>query len=250
MSTHTSAPDTAPEIAPTRRRLETQGKLLDGALEVFSELGLQGASVEAICARAGFSRGAFYSNFSSKEQLFLALLAREFEHRATHLAARAEEIEPALRACGGQFSHEQAADFITHFFDSAAEDTTWFVLETEFLLLVIREPSLAPGYQQFLDSFHHGIAEGIEQILAAAGRRFVLPTERAIPVLADIYDRALRTAALAGADAGAQSGTQADAATPSGTHSAAAPAPAPVNFEQLGAHMAELLFAITEQIEA
>jgi AcrR family transcriptional regulator len=65
--------------APSRlTRAESQARtrqaLLDAAAEVFVERGLHRSSVEAIAERAGFTRGAFYSNFASKEELFAELL--------------------------------------------------------------------------------------------------------------------------------------------------------------------------------
>jgi AcrR family transcriptional regulator len=56
------------------KQAETRSRLLDGAAEVFRERGLGASSVEAITEAAGYSRGAFYSNFDSKEKLFLELL--------------------------------------------------------------------------------------------------------------------------------------------------------------------------------
>ena len=52
----------------------TRTALLQAAAEVFVERGLQGSTVDAITERAGYSRGAFYSNFSSKEELFATVL--------------------------------------------------------------------------------------------------------------------------------------------------------------------------------
>jgi len=48
----------------TRSRENTRARLLEAAAQVFAEAGLDGASVEAVCERAGFTRGAFYSNFA------------------------------------------------------------------------------------------------------------------------------------------------------------------------------------------
>lgn len=55
-------------------RAETRAKLLDAARTVIAEHGYAGASVEAIAEAAGFSKGAVYSNFASKEALVLALI--------------------------------------------------------------------------------------------------------------------------------------------------------------------------------
>lgn len=206
---------------PSARRLETRARLLDAAIEVFAEAGLQGASVETICARAGFTRGAFYSNFSSKEELFLELLEREFDRRARDLEEKAAELEPALRECGGRISPPEAAHYIVEFFAPASDATAWFVLETEFLLLAMRDPSIAPGHHEFMDRFYASIAGAVESVIAAAGRRFVMPVERAMPVLSGVYERALRASALAGPQT-------------SGA------------FDELGDRLAELLFALTE----
>ena len=60
-----------------RSRPATRERLLDAASEVFGERGFAAATVEEVCERAGFTRGAFYSNFATKEELLLALLDRE-----------------------------------------------------------------------------------------------------------------------------------------------------------------------------
>ncbi|HUD85922.1 MAG TPA: TetR/AcrR family transcriptional regulator [Xanthobacteraceae bacterium] len=57
---------------PTRD--DTREKLFEAAAQVFEEQGIGGASIEAIAAAAGFSRGAFYSNFASKDELIIAML--------------------------------------------------------------------------------------------------------------------------------------------------------------------------------
>jgi AcrR family transcriptional regulator len=56
------------------KQAETRAALLEAAGRVFVREGFQGASVEKISAEAGFTRGGFYSNFSSKEELFAELL--------------------------------------------------------------------------------------------------------------------------------------------------------------------------------
>src|SRR5699024_3701144 len=65
----------------TRRRAETRQRLMDAAYEVFAEYSIRDAPTELICDRAGFTRGAFYSNFSSKEDLFLAVFDQQLSRR-------------------------------------------------------------------------------------------------------------------------------------------------------------------------
>lgn len=66
----------AEKLTPERRRQRTRHALLDAAEEVFVERGVPGASVEQIAAEAGFSRGAVYDHFGSKEELLLAVMNR------------------------------------------------------------------------------------------------------------------------------------------------------------------------------
>jgi len=98
------------EASATRRRLtraeqqaQTRAALLEAAARVFVERGFVGASVEAIATEAGYSRGAFYSNFESKEQLFAELLQQRVyvRYRAMAEEAKARRGErPSLREVG------------------------------------------------------------------------------------------------------------------------------------------------------
>jgi AcrR family transcriptional regulator len=184
------------EAVPSSRRQATRERLLDAAIAVFAEEGVLSAPIETIVARAGFTRGAFYSNFETKEQLFLALLEREFRRRAAHLEAQAEALEPALRAQATHLTPAEVAHYIGEFFAPETDAATWFLIETEFLLLAMRDPSLAPGYLDFTQGFYRGISGVVEQAVELAGRRFTLPVDQAIPVLASVYERSLRSAAL------------------------------------------------------
>ena len=62
---------------PTRD--DTRDKLFEAAARVFEADGIGGASIEAIAAAAGFTRGAFYSNFKSKDELIIAMLEDHVE---------------------------------------------------------------------------------------------------------------------------------------------------------------------------
>jgi AcrR family transcriptional regulator len=84
---------------PTRD--ETRDKLFEAAARVFEEQGIGGASIEAIAAAAGFTRGAFYSNFNSKDELIIAMLEDHVEQsirRNLDLLARHRNIADFLEA--------------------------------------------------------------------------------------------------------------------------------------------------------
>jgi len=74
----TSPPSSAPLPARERRKAETRGALLDAAFELCAERGLDGPSIDDIAARAGFTKGAFYANFASKQDLFMAMIDERF----------------------------------------------------------------------------------------------------------------------------------------------------------------------------
>jgi AcrR family transcriptional regulator len=98
----------------TRRRLtraeqqtQTRAALLDAAARVFIERGFAGTSVEAIASEAGYTRGAFYSNFESKEQLFAELLQQRVYERYRAMAEEAKAPRgerPSLREVGEQLA--------------------------------------------------------------------------------------------------------------------------------------------------
>lgn len=174
---------------------------MDAAFGVCVELGLSGASVEAICAAAGFTRGAFYSNFSSKEELFFALLAREYRRRTEDLESRMLLLGDELKCRADGIGREEAAAFIREFFLASSLETDWFVIEQEFLLLALRDSELAPDYLRYQAEYVADLTEVVTQIVAVAGRRFVISADEALPLLTSIYERELRLAVLTGGGA-------------------------------------------------
>jgi AcrR family transcriptional regulator len=129
---------------PTRaqRRQQTRARLLEAAGQVFARRGFQAATLDEVAEAAGYTKGAVYSNFASKDELVLALLD---EHLADQLqqieALDAIESSEALRAAlGGRTEEEHAA----------ARDLG--VLLVEFSLYALRNPAaqaeLARRYRQ------------------------------------------------------------------------------------------------------
>jgi AcrR family transcriptional regulator len=80
-------------IRPTRE--ETRQRLFDAAAQVFESQGIGAASIESIAEAAGFTRGAFYSNFASKDELIIAMLADHASRSARrNLALLARHRDP------------------------------------------------------------------------------------------------------------------------------------------------------------
>ena len=101
---------TKTRLSRAERREQTRRELLDAAARVFIERGFEGASIEAIAAEAGYTRGAFYSNFESKEQLFAELLQTRVYAIYRDMAARSAEGEGrSLRETGERLARVQGA---------------------------------------------------------------------------------------------------------------------------------------------
>jgi len=65
-------------LTRAEKKAETRARLLESATAVFAEKGMARGSIDDVAEHAGFTKGAFYANFASKEELFLALLDEHF----------------------------------------------------------------------------------------------------------------------------------------------------------------------------
>ncbi len=111
------------------KQQHTRTSLLQAAGKVFCRSGLEGASVDQVAQEAGYTKGAFYANFKSKEELFLVMLDERF-------ARELERIDAALAGSGEPHSEARAAaaDFI-HF----AGDDDWPRLYFQFVAHAARD---------------------------------------------------------------------------------------------------------------
>ena len=90
---------TSTRKAPTRaeRRAQTRQQLVAAAERLFKRDGFHATSVDAIADEAGYTKGAVYSNFAAKEELFFAVYERRLEQRVVQLNRLVEDA-PSARA--------------------------------------------------------------------------------------------------------------------------------------------------------
>lgn len=119
-------------IRPTRD--EVRDRILDAALEVFAAEGFAGATIDAIGHAAGFTKGAVYSNFESKDELFLALLDRQFE-------TRSELIVTAFGSGGGDIAATAEA-LSRPMLESIHAESEYQLVFFEYWLRAVRDPQL------------------------------------------------------------------------------------------------------------
>src|SRR4051794_20218096 len=112
MLMHVKQSETRGRLSRAQSQARTRAEILDAAALIFAERGFLGASVEAITETAGYSRGAFYSNFASKEELFAELLQDRVYTRYREMAAPRPGKGQAgsLRELGEQLAAIQADD--------------------------------------------------------------------------------------------------------------------------------------------
>jgi AcrR family transcriptional regulator len=123
-------------LTPERRRAMTRQHLLEAAAIVFARDGFHGATLDDIAATAGFTKGAVYSNFKSKDDLFLALLDDRIDRQFA--------ITGAILEDGSQEPAEQLPR-VREMLRSGAffADATWSMLFLEFVLYSKRNPEAA-----------------------------------------------------------------------------------------------------------
>ncbi|NBM17991.1 TetR/AcrR family transcriptional regulator [Streptomyces sp. GC420] len=145
----------------TKRRPRTTAALLGAALEVFAERGFHAATIEQICERAGYTRGAFYSNFKTKEELFFALFDAHSERVVTSLKALVEEVGSDAPALG------RFAELLSRI---EPGERAWYLVSTEFTLYAIRHPEAARVLAEHDARLRAEISRLLVDVLHRAGR--------------------------------------------------------------------------------
>lgn len=154
--------------ASTRRREHTRTRLMEAALDVFADRGFHGASIENICETAGFTRGAFYSNFAGKDELFFTL----FDASSDQLIAA---LRAALDEC--RKSPDPISTFISTIDDRGPAQRRWYLISMEFTLYAIREPSAAVVLAEHDARLRHEAAAIINELMTIAHRELIIDAE-------------------------------------------------------------------------
>ena len=165
---------------PERRRELTRTALVDAAAEVFARRGFHGASLDEIAETAGFTRGAIYKNFGSKDELFYAVGERQ--------------NELTLQAFDAQFSGGRDAMFDVPKLAAMWQQSVWggdvdfLALELEFQLYAIRNPEVRERWVTQRRKNLAMIARFIEDHAEAAGVSLKVPADTLASILLNASD--------------------------------------------------------------
>lgn len=140
-------------------REQTRERLLDAAQATFIRKGFIGASVEDIALAAGYTRGAFYSNFSGKADLFVELLRRDHEK----MQAGLREI---IDAPG---SREEIEARAIAYYSRLPQRDEAFVLWVEAKLLATRDADFRQRFNAFMQEKRDELRAYIEEFSARVG---------------------------------------------------------------------------------
>ena len=110
-------------LTRAQRAARTRRLLMQAASKVCAKHGLERASIDEVAEEAGFTKGAFYANFRSKEELFLAMLDERFAEQLAKLDER--------MAGEGELS-DQARDAAVDFARDLSDDPVWMRLYFQF----------------------------------------------------------------------------------------------------------------------
>lgn len=161
----------------TKRRAETRVRLLDAAYQVFAEKGFGRVRIEDVCTAAGYTRGAFYSQFARLDELFFTL----YDQRAEIVA---EQVGQALADTSSGGSVESAMKRVT---STLLLDRDWLLIKTDFLMHAARNPDVAHRLLQHRAQLRLAIEERLISTGLQPPAPFTTPQEAAHAVVA-AYD--------------------------------------------------------------
>jgi AcrR family transcriptional regulator len=146
-------------LTRAERAARTRKLLMAAASKVCAKHGLERASIDEVAEEAGFTKGAFYANFRSKEELFLAMLDERFAEQLAKLDAR--------MAGEGEIS-DQARDAAVDFAHELSDDPEWMRLYFQFAAHAARDE----GFRAELVTRMRALRARFAEIFERRGQRF------------------------------------------------------------------------------
>jgi AcrR family transcriptional regulator len=157
----------ATRVTRSERKARTREELLVAARTVFLRRGFHGATLDEIAEEAGYTKGAVYSNFAGKDDLYLALLEAHYEQR----------VEAYLEMLHDEESFEDAIRAVGRFMEAAdARDPDWLPTLAEFVAHAARSESLRRSYLRVRERFLVAISDVIDALCERHGLALRVPT--------------------------------------------------------------------------
>ena len=161
-----------------RSRENTRARLVEAAADVFAEKALRRVTVDDLVGAAGFTRGAFYSNFASIEELFFEVYAEQADLMLGAVRTAIDDI-PAT-----EFSLESMRSVLGALHPFGRR---WFLLQNEFTLLAVRDPDAREQFIAHGDRLQAEIVDLVARVLELLEREPVISVQHLTDVLLALY---------------------------------------------------------------
>jgi AcrR family transcriptional regulator len=150
-------------------RDQTRQRLLDAALAIFMKKGFVAASVEDVAAAAGYTRGAFYSNFASKPELFLELLKREHDAIMSRMRSIFED---------GDASRADMEARVVQYYSQIYRENKCFLLWIEAKLHASRDSEFRARFNAFMRELRQTTTDYISAFSERVGTPLPMPADQ------------------------------------------------------------------------
>ena len=175
-------------LTPERRRQLTRDTLIDAAADLFARRGFHAASLDEIAAAAGFTKGAIYSNFGSKEDLLLAVV----EQRGDRMLSAMWDAHQAKGAVHVHDPQDAAANWRR----IVAADEQTQLLRLELRLYALREPSVRDRFADLQRRQLERATEFLVREAEADGYGFRMPVQHLAGLMIALTEGLLMEAAV------------------------------------------------------
>lgn len=177
-------------------RIDTQDRLIEATQRLIIEEGIEACSVENICKRAGFTRGAFYSNYATKNSLLIRVAEAAYGRVITQL----DEVVTCWRSAAGDDNLNLSASssmkrLIFEVFHTIGFDKELYILHSELTIRSIQDPEWGTRLLDVHAEFVNRLKLVFETILAVTGRVATVDTVSLTHAIIGIAMRAASVAA-------------------------------------------------------
>lgn len=135
-------------------RSEVRGRVLEAAMSEFAAKGFVGTTIDAIAEVAGFTKGAVYSNFGSKDELFLALLDQQVSHRL-------DIVTDLVKAAAKRPSMTEVGDLLMR---EILANRDWQMLFLEYWLRAMRDAELLQRFVEHRRTLRQMIEDAVARL--------------------------------------------------------------------------------------
>ncbi|MFI6347819.1 TetR/AcrR family transcriptional regulator [Streptomyces sp. NPDC050560] len=171
-------------LTRAEQKARTRALLLDATARTFARKGFAGSSVEEIAESAGYSVGAVYSNFGSKEEMFVELIraraSDQLDRSNLIMGAVDVSVEERMRTLGGLL--ERATE----------GDREFALLQVEFWLYAVRNPQTMDTFAEAMREPQDRLVKSMEQGLARINRQGAVDAERLATIVLALFHGMVR----------------------------------------------------------